>query len=88
MAATAPQLNPEPMINERYESKVQKVISIAQKALELDPQLANAHVLLADGFRKQWKWTEAEAEYKRALELSPNSGGSESPSKGHLVERA
>jgi TolB-like protein/DNA-binding winged helix-turn-helix (wHTH) protein/Flp pilus assembly protein TadD len=50
-----------------------KVIIAAQKALELDPQLADAHVLLADAYRKQWKWTEAEAEYKRALELSPNN---------------
>jgi TolB-like protein/Flp pilus assembly protein TadD len=50
-----------------------KVISAAQKAIELDPQLADAHVVLADAYRKEWRWTEAEAEYKRALELSPNS---------------
>jgi TolB-like protein/tetratricopeptide (TPR) repeat protein/DNA-binding winged helix-turn-helix (wHTH) protein len=50
-----------------------KVISAARKALELDPQLADAHVLLAEAYRKQWRWTEAEAEYRRALELSPNS---------------
>jgi TolB-like protein/Flp pilus assembly protein TadD len=50
-----------------------KVISAAQKALELDPQLADGHVVLADAYRKEWRWTEAEAEYKRALALSPNS---------------
>ena len=50
-----------------------KVVSAAEKALELDPNLAEAHVLLADVKQKQWHWAEAEAEYRRALELDPNS---------------
>jgi TolB-like protein/Tfp pilus assembly protein PilF len=50
-----------------------KVVSAAEKALEFDPNLAEAHVLLADVKQKQWHWAEAEAEYKRALELDPNS---------------
>jgi TolB-like protein/Tfp pilus assembly protein PilF len=49
-----------------------KEISAARKALELDPELAEAHVLLADMQQKQWQWAEAEAEYRRALELKPN----------------
>jgi TolB-like protein/Tfp pilus assembly protein PilF len=49
-----------------------KVMSNARKALELDPQLAEAHALLADVLQRQWHWAEAEAEYKRALELNPN----------------
>ena len=49
-----------------------KVIGAAQKALELDPELAEAHVLLANMYQKQWHWAEAEAEYKRALDLKPN----------------
>jgi TolB-like protein/DNA-binding winged helix-turn-helix (wHTH) protein/Flp pilus assembly protein TadD len=49
-----------------------KVISAAQKALELDPGLADAHVELANIYMRQWKWAEAEAEYRRALDLSPN----------------
>ncbi|HEY6990612.1 MAG TPA: tetratricopeptide repeat protein [Bryobacteraceae bacterium] len=49
-----------------------KIISAARKALELDPDLADAHVLLADTYQKQWHWGEAEAEYRRALELKPN----------------
>lgn len=49
-----------------------KVISAARRALELDPELAEAHVLLADVYQKRWQWTDAEAEYKRALELKPN----------------
>jgi TolB-like protein/Tfp pilus assembly protein PilF len=50
-----------------------KVVSAAEKALELDPNLAGAHVLLASVKQKQWHWAVAEAEYKRALELDPNS---------------
>jgi len=49
-----------------------KVISAAQKALELDPRLAQAHLILAAVRQEQWQWTEAEAEYRRALELNPN----------------
>src|SRR5271156_683042 len=49
-----------------------RVISAARKALELDPDLADAHVLLANMYMRQWKWAEAEAEYKRALDLDPN----------------
>jgi len=49
-----------------------KVINAARKALELDPDLADAHVLLANMYMRQWKWAEAEAEYRRALDLNPN----------------
>jgi TolB-like protein/DNA-binding winged helix-turn-helix (wHTH) protein/Tfp pilus assembly protein PilF len=49
-----------------------KVVSAARKALELDPDLAEAHLFLADTLQRQWHWAEAEAEYRRALELSPN----------------
>jgi len=49
-----------------------KVISAARKALELDPELAEAHALLADIYQEQWRWSDAEAEYKQALQLKPN----------------
>jgi TolB-like protein/DNA-binding winged helix-turn-helix (wHTH) protein/Tfp pilus assembly protein PilF len=49
-----------------------KVISAAQKALELDPELAEAHARLADIYQQTFRWSDAEAEYKRALELKPN----------------
>jgi TolB-like protein/DNA-binding winged helix-turn-helix (wHTH) protein/Tfp pilus assembly protein PilF len=52
-----------------------KVISSARKALELDPGLAEARVLLADVQEQQWQWTDSEAEYRRALELNPNDAG-------------
>jgi TolB-like protein/DNA-binding winged helix-turn-helix (wHTH) protein/Flp pilus assembly protein TadD len=49
-----------------------KVISSARKALELDPELAEAHVLLAHVYQEEWRWSDAEAEYKWALQLRPN----------------
>ncbi len=49
-----------------------KVIKAVREALELDPDLAEAHVLLATVQQEQWHWAEAETEYRRALELSPN----------------
>jgi TolB-like protein/DNA-binding winged helix-turn-helix (wHTH) protein/cytochrome c-type biogenesis protein CcmH/NrfG len=49
-----------------------KATLAARKALELDPELVEAHVLLAAMAKEQWRWAEAEAEYRRALELSPN----------------
>ena len=50
-----------------------EVIRAAQQALQLDPNLAQAHVLLAAALQQQWHWAEAEAEYRRALALDPNN---------------
>jgi TolB-like protein len=52
-----------------------KAINAARKALELNPELAEAHVLLAFVYQKRWQWSDAEAEYKRALEMNPNDAG-------------
>ena len=49
-----------------------KVVNYARKALELDPDSAEAHVLIAITQQQEWHWAEAEAEYKLALQLSPN----------------
>ena len=61
------------------------VISATRKALELDPDLAEAHLLLANTLQKQWHWAEAEAEYRRALELSPNDAGAHTAFAGWLM---
>jgi tetratricopeptide (TPR) repeat protein len=49
-----------------------KLISAARKALELDPDLVQPHILLGEVYQRQWQWSDAEVELKRALELSPN----------------
>ena len=45
----------------------------AQKALELDNALAEAHIAMAAVHDGDWNWRDAETEYKRAIELNPNS---------------
>jgi serine/threonine protein kinase/tetratricopeptide (TPR) repeat protein len=45
----------------------------SRKALELDPSLAEAHAARASALTMAWRWGEAEPEFKRALELSPNN---------------
>ncbi|MCA1850236.1 MAG: protein kinase, partial [Acidobacteria bacterium] len=43
------------------------------KALELDPELPEAHTVAAmNAATYDWNWAEAEREFKRALELGPN----------------
>ncbi|HEX7697103.1 MAG TPA: tetratricopeptide repeat protein [Candidatus Acidoferrum sp.] len=44
----------------------------ALRALSINPDLAEAHVSLANAlFYSEWKWADADREYKRALELKP-----------------
>jgi TolB-like protein/Tfp pilus assembly protein PilF len=54
--------------------QVPKARAAAQKALAIDDTLAEAHAILADGYASEWQWSAAEREFKRALELNPNSG--------------
>ena len=50
-----------------------KIRSAAQRAIELDPTLAGPHAALA-ALKEQadWDWEGAEAEYRKAIGLSPN----------------
>ncbi|REJ79310.1 MAG: hypothetical protein DWQ47_00790 [Acidobacteria bacterium] len=51
-----------------------KAKAAANRALEIDPSLSEAHVALANTFAVyEWKWKEAELEFKRAIELDPNN---------------
>jgi tetratricopeptide (TPR) repeat protein len=53
-----------------------KTLEAARKALELDPNLVEAHVELASAHLfYDFDWPAAEREFKRALELSPNYAG-------------
>jgi TolB-like protein/DNA-binding winged helix-turn-helix (wHTH) protein/tetratricopeptide (TPR) repeat protein len=50
----------------------------ALRALELDPNLGSAHVLLADvSVFFDWNWPAGAAEYRRALEINPNLPGAQ-----------
>jgi len=45
----------------------------ATRAVEVDPMLGEAHLVLAQTLELyDWNWSEAERQYKLALELSPN----------------
>jgi len=46
----------------------------AERALALDPDLAEAHTALAYIHGLEWDWGAAEQEYLRAIELSPDYG--------------
>jgi serine/threonine protein kinase/tetratricopeptide (TPR) repeat protein len=50
-----------------------KAKAAAMKALELDDTLSEAHVALAYAEFFDWDWESAEREFKRAIELNPNS---------------
>ena len=47
----------------------------AEKALALDPELGEAHAPLAyTALHYDWDWAKSEAEFRRAIQLSPNYG--------------
>jgi len=49
-----------------------KVKAAAQRALEIDDTLAEAHTSLGAAYEYEWNWVEAEKEYRRAIELNPS----------------
>jgi DNA-binding winged helix-turn-helix (wHTH) protein/TolB-like protein/Flp pilus assembly protein TadD len=54
---------------------MRKAKDAANKALEIDPNLGQAHRALANvKAYYDWDWAGAENEFKRAVELDPNSG--------------
>lgn len=53
-----------------------KAKAAAEKALQLDPGLAEAHSSLASiRFQYDFDWAGAEAEFRRAIEINPNYAG-------------
>jgi serine/threonine-protein kinase len=53
----------------------QRARTAVERALELDPQLAEAHAVLGHlKYAADYDWAGAEAELRRAIELNPNSG--------------
>jgi eukaryotic-like serine/threonine-protein kinase len=65
-----------------------KAKAAAMKSLELDDTLAEAHAALAYVlFFGDWDWPSAERQFKRAIELNPNSALSHSRYAGYLETR-
>ncbi|HTR23903.1 MAG TPA: protein kinase [Terriglobales bacterium] len=44
-----------------------------RKALELDPSLSEAHAARGMALTSEFRWSEAEPEFRRAIELNPNN---------------
>jgi eukaryotic-like serine/threonine-protein kinase len=49
-----------------------KAKAYAERALQIDDSLAEAHASLALIYQRKWQWDEAGKAYKRAIELNPN----------------
>jgi tetratricopeptide (TPR) repeat protein len=58
----------------------------ALKALELEPESADAHAALAEiAFSRDWNWTKAAEEFSTAIQLDPNNAGIRSSYGMYLV---
>jgi len=56
-----------------FDAETQELYDAIAKALELDPQLGEAYATYAFTLAlHQWKWNEAEENFKKAIELSPS----------------
>jgi adenylate cyclase len=53
------------------DADLQKAHNASTRALELDPELADAHVAAGQGFSMEQRYSEAAAEFERAIELDP-----------------
>src|SRR5438094_1534541 len=51
---------------------IPKAKAFAQRAVQLDDSLAEAHTSVGYAYEELWQWEKAAAELKRALELNPN----------------
>jgi serine/threonine protein kinase/tetratricopeptide (TPR) repeat protein len=63
------------LVHERaipFREGIQKAKTAAQRALELDPNLADGHCALGIASHIAWEWEEAERESRRCVELNPN----------------
>ena len=58
-----------------WESKADEKLAILAltRAGELEPDSPRMHVLIGDIFRQKRRWSEAEAEYRKAINLDPKS---------------
>jgi TolB-like protein/Tfp pilus assembly protein PilF len=52
--------------------EIAKMRAAAEKAIRLDPLLAEAHDALGMGYARDAKWEQSEKSFRRAIELDPN----------------
>ncbi len=70
--------NPATLVRGLYwETKADQKLAIATltRAGEIDPNSPQMHVLAGDVFRQKRRWSEAEAEYRKALAIDPTKRG-------------
>ncbi len=70
--------NPATLVRGLYwETKADQELAIAalMRADEIDPNSSQMHILTGDVFRQKRRWSEAEAEYRKALAIDPASRG-------------
>jgi serine/threonine protein kinase/Tfp pilus assembly protein PilF len=64
-----------------------KSIAAARKAIEIDPTVADAHVVLAAIKDYDWEWEAAGIAFKKAIELNPNSAYARVHYSFHLLSQ-
>lgn len=62
-----------------------KAKAAAEKALELDDTLPQAHTMMGVIKLDEWDWAGAESEFKRALDLNPNLARAHGTYSGYLT---
>jgi TolB-like protein len=58
------------------EDDLPKMRAAAEKAIQLDPLLGEAHDALAIAYARYGQWAQSEKTFRRAIELDPNHSGS------------
>ena len=56
-----------------FDEGLSRAKNAAIKAIDIDPNLAEAHTAMGTAFRLEWNWPEAERALKKALEIDPNN---------------
>jgi serine/threonine-protein kinase len=64
-----------------------KAKAAAERAIALDDSLAEAHTSLAAAYEYEWNWSQAEAQYARAIELNPNYDTAHHWYSAYLISR-
>lgn len=63
---------------------IPKATAAAERALELDETLVEAHAALASIKKNRWDWSGAEDEYRRTIELNPSLAAAHGAHASHL----